>query len=186
MSVSIGNCDVTFPGETASRADGDRVIDWQNYLDKLYDPSSVLATSQPAPLSYHKVGSALRLPRFSLRRSRKICTSMLHSKTSSCTHVACSKCSRLSGRCRASSEAVNRAYSPLVSETATLLGSVRRCRRRSSCQPPNWHGPRSACVAVRRGPLRGAIGGWSYLAVPEGFKRAPLGDPRPGSARSWR
>jgi hypothetical protein len=61
MSVSIGNCDVTFPGETASRADGDRVIDWQNYLDKLYDPSSVLATSQPAPLSYHKVGSALRL-----------------------------------------------------------------------------------------------------------------------------
>jgi hypothetical protein len=33
-----------------------------------------------------------------LRRRRRICTSMLRSKTSSCTRVACSRCSRLSGR----------------------------------------------------------------------------------------
>jgi hypothetical protein len=36
--------------------------------------------------------------RSSLRRRRRICTSMLRSKTSSCTRVACSRCSRLSGR----------------------------------------------------------------------------------------
>src|SRR5215831_18903164 len=33
--------------------------------------------------------------RSSLRRRRRICTSILRSKTSSCTRVACSSCSRL-------------------------------------------------------------------------------------------
>src|ERR1700736_2162786 len=51
----------------------------------------------------------------SLRRSRSTCTSILRSKTSSWIRVACRRCSRESGRCGASRNAISNAYSPLVS-----------------------------------------------------------------------
>ena len=51
--------------------------------------------------------------------------------------VACSRCSRVSGRCGASGNAVSSAYSPLVSATGTPCGSVSRRAGRSGCQPPN-------------------------------------------------
>ncbi len=49
---------------------------------------------------------------------------MLRSKISSCTWVACSRCSRLSGRWGASRKAISRAYSPFVNATEDPWGSV--------------------------------------------------------------
>jgi hypothetical protein len=73
--------------------------------------STGTANTYPTPRSVWMTRGVLG-SRSSLRRRRRICTSMLRSKTSSCTRVDCSRCSRLSGRCGASRKAINRAYSP--------------------------------------------------------------------------
>ena len=111
--------------------------------------STGTANTYPTPRSVWMTRGALG-SRSSLRRRRRICTSMLRSKTSSCTRVACSRCSRLSGRCGASRKASNNAYSPLVKVTGAPSGSV-SCRVfRSSCQPENRKRPRSDCAPERR------------------------------------
>jgi hypothetical protein len=46
----------------------------------------------------------------SLRRRRRTCTSILRSKTSSWIRIVCRRCSRESGRCRASRNAIKRVF----------------------------------------------------------------------------
>jgi hypothetical protein len=114
--------------------------------------STGTANTYPTPRSVWMTRGALG-SRSSLRRRRRICTSMLRSKTSSWTRVACSRCSRLSGRCGASRKAINRAYSPLVNVTAAPAGSVSSRVLQSSCQPQNRKRPRSGSRAGAARPI---------------------------------
>ena len=87
----------------------------------------------------------------SLRRRRRTCTSMLRSETPSCRCVACTRYSRLSGRCGALRKTTSKVYSPLVNRTGAPAGSVRRRVVQSSCQPQNrkWRCSRSRDGAAR-------------------------------------
>ena len=77
----------------------------------------------------------------SLRRSRSTRTSMLRSKISSWSRIACNRYSRESGRPGASRKASSRAYSPLLRATGRSCGSASRRLRRSSRQPSNLYSP---------------------------------------------
>jgi hypothetical protein len=85
--------------------------------------STCRAKTYPTPRSVWMICGALGSCA-NLRRRRRICASMLRSKTSSCTRVACRRCSRLSGRCGTSRKATSSAYSPLVNAASAPFGSV--------------------------------------------------------------